>query len=131
MASDFLGAGFAFPFGVTARGKLAWARAEQRIEESIYLILATRLGERLMLPQFGCAVHDSLFAPNGPATRTRAVDSVRRALVAWEPRIDVLDVSAEEDPAEPSLLLLRINYRIRANNALANLVYPFYLNESS
>lgn len=131
MGDDFLGKGFAFPFRVTAHGRIATARAEQRIEEAIYLILATRLGERLMQPGFGCGVHDALFAPNGPATRTRAVDSVRRALVAWEPRIDVLEVAADPDPAEPSLLLIRVNYRIRANNALANLVYPFYINESS
>lgn len=130
-AQDFLGTGFAFPLRVTPRGKLALSPAQQRIEESIYLILGTRLGERLMQPGFGCLIHKHLFAPNNPATRTRAVDSVRRALIAWEPRIDVLDVSAVFDRGEPNLLLIRIDYRIRANNALANLVYPFYINESA
>jgi phage baseplate assembly protein W len=116
---EFLGTGLAFPLGVTARGRLALARAEQRVEESIYLILGTRPGERLMLPRFGCVIHDLLFAPNNPATRTQAVDAVRRALVDWEPRIDVLTVTADYDPAEPSLILIRCDYRIRANNAIA------------
>jgi phage baseplate assembly protein W len=71
-----------------------------------------------------------VFAPNHPATRTSVVDGVREALVAWEPRIDVLEVTAEFDPSEPNLLLIRVHYRIRANNALANIVYPFYINES-
>jgi phage baseplate assembly protein W len=83
-----------------------------------------------MLPTFGCGVHDLLFDSNNPSTRTEAVDAVRSALVAWEARIDVLDVTAEFSPAQPSLLLIRIGYRIRANNAVTNLVYPFYINES-
>jgi uncharacterized protein len=56
---------------------------------------------------------------------------VREALVAFEPRVDVLDISAESAPEEPNLLLIRINYRIRANNARGNLVYPFYIQESA
>ncbi|MNN78185.1 Lysozyme [compost metagenome] len=83
-----------------------------------------------MMPAFGCAIHDLLFAPNDPTTRTEAVDAVREALALWEARIDVLAVTADFDPAQPSLLLIRVDYRIRANNALANLVYPFYINES-
>ena len=59
------------------------------------------------------------------------VQTVREALVAFEPRIDVLDISAESAPEEPNLLLIRINYRIRANNARGNLVYPFYIEESA
>lgn len=126
----FLGAGFKFPLQVTPRGRFALARAETRIEEAIYLILGTRLGERLMQPTFGCGIHDLLFAPNNPSTRTRAVEHVRRALVAFEPRIDVLNIATETTEAEPSLLLIRIDYRIRANNAVGNLVYPFYITES-
>jgi phage baseplate assembly protein W len=64
-------------------------------------------------------------------TLTVVVQTVRQALVAYEPRIDVLDVSAETAPEEPNLLLIRINYRIRANNALGNLVYPFYITEGA
>ena len=130
MARDFLGAGFGFPLQVTPRGGLARARDEQRVEESIYLILGTKVGERVMMPSFGCAIHDLVFAPNNAATRTRAIDSVRRALVTYELRIDVLDVGAETAPAEPNLLLIRVDYRVRATNALGNLVFPFYLNEA-
>ena len=127
----FLGTGLKFPLQVTPRGNLALARTESRIEESIYLILGTRLGERLMQPEFGCGIHDLLFAPNNPATHALAVEHVRRALVAHEPRIDVLNVVPETTNAEPSLLLLRIDYRIRANNAFHNLVYPFFINEGT
>lgn len=127
----FLGTGFKFPLQVTPRGRLATASAEQRIEESILFILGTRLGERLMQPDFGCGIHDLLFAPNNPATHAVAVEHVRRALVAHEARIDVLQVSPETTAAEPSLLLIRVDYRIRASNAMGNLVYPFYITEAA
>jgi phage baseplate assembly protein W len=130
MLGDFLGLGLSFPLQVDPQGRIATSRDEQRVEESIYLILGTKLGERVMLPQFGCGIHDLLFAPNNAATRTRAIDAVRRALVSFEPRIDVLDVSIETAPAEMNLLLVRISYRLRANNATSNLVFPFFLQES-
>lgn len=124
---DFLGTGLRFPLQVDASGSIATSSTERRIEESIYLILGTKPGERVMLPDFGCAIHDLSFAPNNAATRTRAIDAVRRALVSFEPRIDVLEVTATSAPGEANLLLVRVDYRLRGNNAIGNLVYPFYL----
>ena len=125
----FLGLGLAFPIAVTPGGALALASDEEKIAQSIELILGTAKGERLMRPDFGCGVHDQVFAPNDAATIGRIVDEVRRAVVAFEPRIDVLDVSAEFAPERPNLLLIRIDYRIRQNNAITNLVYPFFVHE--
>lgn len=127
----FLGQGFAFPLRVTPRGKLALVREEQRIEEAIYLILATAKGERVMLPEFGCGIHDLVFQPNSAATITRVIDDVRRALVAFEPRIDVLDVDATSNDEQPNLLLIRVDYRVRENNARGNFVYPFFVTEGA
>src|SRR5688572_24640530 len=128
---DYLGVGWKFPLQVTPGGTIAQARFEQRIEESIYLVLSTAKGERVMLPDFGCGIHELVFAPNSPGTRSLIVQQVRRALQTWEPRIDVLDVAVDDSPGQPTLLLIRVGYRIRANNALGNLVYPFYLREGS
>jgi phage baseplate assembly protein W len=128
---EFLGVGWKFPLQVTPGGRIAQARYEQRIEESIYLILSTAKGERVMLPDFGCGIHYLVFAPNNTLTRSVVVQNILQALVRFEPRIDVLDVSADDNEAEPNLLLIRINYRIRANNAIGNLVYPFYINEGA
>jgi len=129
MARDFLGIGWKFPLQVTPGGRIAQARHEQRIEESILLILSTARGERVMLPDFGCGIHDLTFSPNTPGARAEVVQAVRLALVKYEPRIDLLDVTAEAQGE--SLLLVRITYRIRANNAIDNLVYPFYIREAS
>ncbi|MCP4304301.1 MAG: GPW/gp25 family protein [bacterium] len=128
---EFLGRGWKFPLQVTPQGAIAGARAEQRIEESIYIILSTAPGERLMQPEFGCGIHDLVFEPNSAVTLSLVVDRVRTALVAFEPRIDVLTLDADTAPGQPNLLLIRIDYRIRATNTFGNLVYPFYITEAT
>ncbi|APX11979.1 GPW/gp25 family protein [Tateyamaria omphalii] len=125
----YLGTGWKFPLQVTPSGAIATARHEQRIEESIYLILSTARGERVMLPDFGCGIHDRVFEPANPATITIIIDSIRQALVTYEPRIDVLNVSAEPSGETPNLLLIRVDYRIINNNVFGNLVYPYFIEE--
>jgi uncharacterized protein len=128
---EFLGVGWKFPLQVTPDGKIAQARYETRVEESIYLILSTAAGERIMLPEFGCGIHELVFAPNNAVTLSDVIQRVRRALVAYEPRIDVLDINVESAPETPNLLLIRINYMLRTNNTISNLVYPFYIREGT
>jgi hypothetical protein len=127
----FLGIGWKFPLQVNPTGGIARSSYEQRIEESIYLILTTSKGERVMLPDFGCGIHDLVFAPNTPATVSAVVLAVRQALVRYESRIDVLDVDVDASPGQPNLMLIRVNYRIRMNNAIGNLVFPFFLQEGA
>lgn len=93
------------------------------------MILSTAKGERVMMPDFGCGIHDVVFAPNNPVMISTIIDVTHRALVANEPRIDVLMVDAQTSEAEQNLLIIRINYRVRANNTIENLVYPFYITE--
>ncbi len=129
MDRAFLGIGWRFPLQVTPTGAIAQASLEQKIEESVFLILSTAKRERPMLPDYGCGLHDLVFAPDDVATVAEVGATVREALVRYEPRIDVLTVDAAPAPGEPTVLLIRIDYRIRANNARANLVYPFFITE--
>jgi uncharacterized protein len=129
MARDFLGTGWKFPIRPNPRGGLSFSSAEQDIQEAIWIILSTAPGERQMLPQFGCGIHDFVFAPNSPATRGVLSHQVFEALNRWEPRINVVDVRVDSISAEENSLLIRVDYRIRANNAFHNLVYPFFIRE--
>jgi uncharacterized protein len=126
MNHDFVGAGWAFPLGVDATGGIALVTGEREIAESIGLILRTAPGERPMRPEFGCHVHDYVFAPATSATAGGIAFAVRSALEQWEPRIDVLDVRVNFDAAEQGLLYIDISYRIRSFNDTRNLVFPFY-----
>jgi phage baseplate assembly protein W len=124
--SDFLGVGWAFPVGLDARGRFALARHERDIEEAIVMILLTPKGQRVMRPEFGCQIHDLIFAPNDATTAGLASYYVQEALAMWEPRIDVLDVRVAPDPNALERMLITIDYEIKATHDSRSLVFPFY-----
>jgi uncharacterized protein len=126
---DFLGQGWQFPIKPDRSGRFLFANGEEKIRQSMWLILSTAPGERHMRPDFGCGIHDLVFEPNTAALRGRVQVRVRDALTRWEPRIDVVDVRVETPLDERNFLLILIDYRIRLNNAFYNLVYPFFLTE--
>jgi hypothetical protein len=128
-ARAYLGKGLAFPLAIGANGRLARASGEAKIEQAIALILSTAKGERVMRPGHGCAIHDMVFQPNDPSSIVRITEAVRQALADQEPRIVVLDVTAEQNAASPALVVIRVDYRVHANNTIANLVYPFFIRE--
>jgi len=128
-SADILGQGWSFPVKPDADGRLRFVSGDEGIRQGIWLVLTTAAGERQMRPEFGCGVHDLVFEANTPALHGLVQQNVRDALLKWEPRIDVLQVGVETAPDQRNLLLIHIAYRIRANNAFFNLVYPFFLNE--
>lgn len=130
-AADFVGRGAAFPLRPGRVGRLDFAGGEDKIRQSIWLILSTAPGERQMRPDFGCGIHDLVFEANTSRLRGVVEEKVREALTRWEPRIDVTGVRAETPPEERNYLLIRVDYRVRANNAFFNLVYPFFINEGA
>lgn len=134
MSSEFFGVGWQFPLALdldnadpARKGTVALAHYEESIRQSIWMILSTTPGERVMRPDFGCGIHDLVFAVNGEATAGQVISQVQQALLQWEPRIDVLGVTAAPDTAQPHLLLIEVTYRVRTTNSRFNLVYPFYL----
>ncbi len=124
-----LGSGWAFPVIPTPAGGLALVSDDERIRQSIWLILATAPGERVMLPTFGCGVHDLVFQPNTVAVRGSVKAEVNDALARWEPRIDVIDVAVSAPPGTPEVLLIDVQYRVRATNSFYNLIYPLFISE--
>jgi uncharacterized protein len=127
MGQEFVGAGWAFPLRTDPTGRIALVTREREIEESIHLILATAPGERPMRPEFGCAVHDYVFAPADAGTAGDIAYAVRVALDRWEPRIDLEQVVVRFDAVEAGVLYIDVQYTIRGTNDPRNLVFPFYV----
>lgn len=125
----FLGRGWAFPVVANAAGHIDYAAGALSIEQSIRILIGTSPGERVMRPELGCGIWDLVMEPNTLQLHGRVQVRVRDALVRWEPRIDVLDVRVDSPPEQKYVLLIRIDYRIRGNNAAYNLLYPFFLEE--
>jgi len=124
---DFLGSGWAFPFRISPTGGIGLSRHEFDIDEAIRIILSTAKGERHMRPQFGCGIHDLVFAPNNATTAGLVDTYVTEAIGWWEPRVEVMRVEVGTDDDERNKLLINVHYRIRATNDDRNLVFPFYL----
>lgn len=127
MKSDFIGAGWTFPVRTDATGSIALVRGDREVAESIRLILGTAPGERPMRPEFGCAIHDLVFAPADAQTAGQLAGEVRLTLERWEPRIDLHDVLVHFDQVDDGVLLLDIRYTLRGDNDPRNLVFPFYV----
>jgi phage baseplate assembly protein W len=125
----FLGTGWGFPVK-PVNGRLRFAAYEDDVEQAVQIILLTERGERPMLPEFGGGLRSFLFEPNSPATRHAIEHVVRNALIDWEPRIDVERVEVTSDDEQPNLLLIHVDYVVRATNSFYNRVYPFYLLEA-
>ena len=128
---NIIGSGVGFwperGLSVDGQGNIAVMRGEQDIVKSIYIILGTAPGERVMRPEFGCGIHDLVFATPGPQTFGLVSYYVERALGRWEPRIEVTEVETSTDRLNPERLLIDISYRIVQTNSDRNLVYPFYV----
>lgn len=139
MQESFLGVGWWFeiaPEGgesglaVEPDGALRLSMYDESVRQSIWIILSTPRGERVMRPDFGCGIYNFVFETNSAATAGKIVQEVRRSLLLHEPRIDVLDVQVEA-AGDGEAILISIDYQVRATNNTFNLVYPFYLERSA
>jgi phage baseplate assembly protein W len=127
MSEAFVGAGWSFPLRTDATGSIALSSGDRELEEAIALVLGTAPGERPMRPEYGCAIHDFVFAPADATTAGRIAYEVRVSLDRWEPRIEVTDVVVNFDPADAATLYVDVQYVQRGTNNPRNLVFPFYL----
>ena len=126
MSDEFVGAGWAFPVRPAEDGTIARAAHEDAVRRSIWLILSTSRGERVMRPEFGCGIHDIVFSPADDATAGRVAYEVQASLERWEPRIDVLDVDVRFSDGASSVMYVDVSYTPRGANDPRNLVFPFY-----
>ncbi|MBP0019690.1 MAG: GPW/gp25 family protein [Cyanobacteria bacterium SBLK] len=126
MELDYIGSGLGDPLNVNPQGGLQLSSSERNLEESIYIILRTNIGERVYRPDFGSRLAELVFEPLNIDTLLKIRLYVEEAIERWEPRIILKSVSVEPDPARGSV---EINIVYQPKNSLEprSLVYPFYL----
>jgi phage baseplate assembly protein W len=126
----FLGRGWSAPIALDPRTGLVESVAyEEDIRQSILIILMTAPGERVMRPSFGCGIHDLVFRSLDSTTLQLIRSSVKDAMQRCEARIELLDVTVDEEATSEGMLLVELQYRVRRTNQLGNLVFPFYFKE--
>ena len=78
-----------------------------------------------MRPDFGCRLHELLFAVTSDTTAGVAMHYVRQAVEQWEPRVEVMDVTADWLADNPTILEIALTYRIRASRTEHALGWAF------
>ena len=132
MSKAILGRGWKFPVQIDPiTGRVAMSEAEQDIKESIYIILATALGERLMRPDFGCGIHDLVFSTMNSATLGLFESRVREAIIRWEARVEITNLEVFTKEPSKGKLEINLSCKVRDTNTEFNLVFPFYLTEGA
>jgi uncharacterized protein len=123
--SDFIGSGWGFPAAISRAGSVRLVSGTEELDASIRMILSTVPGERVMRPDFGCAMWSLVFSPLTADALGMIEQAVREALARWEPRIEVDQVDAVPDN-DTGTVHIELAYRVRATNDPRNLVFPFY-----
>lgn len=124
---EFIGQGWAFPLQMSQKGGFALARGVNDIEQAIRIILGTAPGERMMRPEFGCRIHEMVFAPDNASTRKLVSYFVEEALKRWEPRAEVREVEVTSDPGRDGALIINIKFQVKDTYDERSIVYPFFL----
>jgi uncharacterized protein len=133
---DYIGKGWAFPPEFIkgkgfSNGEVVMATGKEDIDQSLGILLRTSLGERVMLPDYGCNMADFQFDPMNSAMLGFLKDMVSNAILFHEPRIRVQKLELDTSGALEGKLLFRIDYTITGSNSRFNFVYDYYIFESA
>ena len=131
---SFLGTGWTFPPAFDKESaSVEMVSDVEDIRQSLQILLSTSLGERVMLPDYGCNLRDYQFEPVNNTFLGFIEDLVRRAILFFEPRIEVENITITE-PADSNLLegklSIEVEFRLQESNSRSNFVYDFYLREA-
>jgi phage baseplate assembly protein W len=130
--NSFLGTGWSFPpaFDKTS-GTVKMVSNEEDIAQSLQILLSTRPGERVMLPQYGCNLDVFMFESITTTLVAYVKELIQTAILYFEPRINLDLITINTDSIVGGVILIELEYTILASNSRFNFVYPFYLNESA
>ena len=123
----FLGKGWSFPVSFDPQQRsVAMVSEEDDIRQSLIILFSTEQGERVMRPNFGGGLRSMVFERIGQSTITEIRDLVDRAVLFFEPRIELERVDVVVEDALGGLIEITLSYRVRSTNTRSNLVFPFY-----
>jgi len=128
--NSFLGKGWTFPPTFdNASGEVQMLTGEDDIQSSLQVLLATKLGERVMQPLFGCNLDAMVFELLDTTLKTEMKNLIERAILFFEPRINIDKIDVDSQNDLNGVIIITVNYVVRSTNTRGNLVFPFYLSE--
>jgi uncharacterized protein len=127
MANSFLGTGWSFPpTFYTTSDTVEMTSDELDIQISLEILLATRKGERVMLPDYGCNLDEMLFEPMTTTFKTYIREMIKTAILFYEARINLNSVTIDDSREVEGVIAISLDYTVRTTNSRFNFVYPYY-----
>jgi phage baseplate assembly protein W len=84
-----------------------------------------------MRPTFGWRRDSLVFEPIGTSFASFLRREVEKAVLFFEPRVELNTVRFERLADREGILEMRLDYTVRATNTRNNLVFPFYVDEAT
>ncbi len=129
---SFLGTGWTFPPSFAGSSSVIdMASGEEDIRQSLFILLSTVPGERVHNPNFGCGIHKTVYEKMNSSTETLLRYTIEKAVLLFEPRITLNEVSFDFSNEENGELKIVLGYTVRLTNTRSNMVYPFYFREGT
>lgn len=125
--TDQIGRGWGFPprFNKQSRTVETTMSDQEEIEQSLTILFATHLNERLFRPDYGCNVEKYMFHSMSNVNVAHIRKALEEAITDNEPRITLGLLTIDTDPMIEGRLIIRIAYTINDTGSTHNMVYPF------
>lgn len=125
---SFLGKGWSFPptFYNYGNKGVAMVQNEVDIRQSLEILLNTSLGERIMLPEYGCDLQTYLFESISNSKMHFLKELIRTAILNYEPRINLNEILIDHSDYQDGIIRIKLDYTIETTNTRFNLVFPYY-----
>jgi phage baseplate assembly protein W len=131
-AKSFLGQGWAFPPEFLQDiNSVALSDEEDNIRQNLHILFSTQCGERFMNSGYGTILQSLLFDDPDANMYSAIQETIRDAVILYEPRVKLEDVQIESDPQDQSKIMIAVSYTVVTNNSRRNFVYPFHLIEGT
>ena len=128
---SYLGNGWSFPPAFIKNQGIVISDEDEDIKQSLQILFSTTPGERIFRFNYGCNIKQWVFDEINLSTKTLIIDTIKQAILYYEPRIDIEKIDVEiKNPLE-EILWIHVDYIIRQTNSRSNIVYPFYFKEGS
>ena len=111
---DFGNLGWKFPPTFNKYSKSVETVSDKdSIRESLYVLLTTTPGERLMVLDYGCDINTLAFKNLDLNLTTFIQNNIKTSIIKWEPRVDVSNVTVTQLEGGEGVIEIKIEYKIK------------------
>lgn len=126
---NIIGKGWAFPpqFKVNSN-ETAMVEGIDDINQSLYILFTTEIGERVMQPNYGSALKSMIFESINEHFKSYMRLVLTRSILLYEARIKPISIDFTEDETLDGRYLMHLEYVVVNTKQKNSFVFPFYLN---